>query len=56
MRRRDRREGEEAWSRSTTIRTTRDDDVDAIVDACRRTLAPHGIAVTPAREGDELAI
>lgn len=33
-----------------------DDDVDAIVDACRRTLDPHGIAVTPAREGDELEI
>jgi phosphoribosyl 1,2-cyclic phosphodiesterase len=33
-----------------------DDDVDGIVDACRRRLDPHGIAVTPAREGDELAI
>jgi phosphoribosyl 1,2-cyclic phosphodiesterase len=33
-----------------------DDDVDAIVDACRKTLEPHGIAVTPAREGDELEI
>jgi phosphoribosyl 1,2-cyclic phosphodiesterase len=33
-----------------------DDDVDAIVDACRRTLEPHGIAVTPAREGDELIV
>jgi phosphoribosyl 1,2-cyclic phosphodiesterase len=33
-----------------------DDDVDTIVDACRRTLDPHGIAVTPAREGDELVI
>ena len=33
-----------------------DDDVDQIVAACERTLAPHGIAVTPAREGDELEI
>jgi hypothetical protein len=23
---------------------------------CERTLAPHGIAVSPAREGDELEI
>jgi phosphoribosyl 1,2-cyclic phosphodiesterase len=33
-----------------------DDDVDAVVAACRRLLDPHGIAVTPAREGDELEI
>jgi phosphoribosyl 1,2-cyclic phosphodiesterase len=33
-----------------------DDDVDGIIAACRRTLAPHNIAVTPAREGDELEV
>ena len=33
-----------------------DDDVDLIVAACERTLAPHGIGVVPAREGDELEI
>ena len=33
-----------------------DDDVDEIVGACKAALAPHGIAVTPAREGDELEI
>lgn len=33
-----------------------DDDVDGIIAACRHTLDPHGIAVTPAREGDELEI
>ncbi|HUJ63834.1 MAG TPA: MBL fold metallo-hydrolase [Kofleriaceae bacterium] len=33
-----------------------DDDVDQIVAACRRTLAPRGITVVPAREGDELEI
>lgn len=33
-----------------------DDDVDTIIAACRRTLDPRGIAVTPAREGDELEI
>jgi phosphoribosyl 1,2-cyclic phosphodiesterase len=33
-----------------------DDEVDGIVDACRRLLDPHGIGVTPAREGDELVI
>jgi phosphoribosyl 1,2-cyclic phosphodiesterase len=33
-----------------------DDDVDEIVAECERLLAPHGIAVTPAREGDELEI
>jgi phosphoribosyl 1,2-cyclic phosphodiesterase len=33
-----------------------DDDVDRIVAACERALAPHGIAVTPAREGEELVI
>jgi phosphoribosyl 1,2-cyclic phosphodiesterase len=33
-----------------------DDDVDAIVAACRATLDPHKIVVTPAREGDELEI
>jgi phosphoribosyl 1,2-cyclic phosphodiesterase len=33
-----------------------DDDVDAIVAACEARLAPHGIAVTPAREGDELTV
>ncbi|MDB4959768.1 MAG: beta-lactamase domain protein [Myxococcales bacterium] len=33
-----------------------DDDVDQIVAACKRSLDPHGIAVTPAREGDELEI
>jgi phosphoribosyl 1,2-cyclic phosphodiesterase len=33
-----------------------DDDVDEIVAACEAKLAPHGIAVTPAREGDELTV
>jgi len=33
-----------------------DDDVDKIVGECERMLAPHRIAVTPAREGDELEI
>ncbi|HEX5060027.1 MAG TPA: MBL fold metallo-hydrolase [Kofleriaceae bacterium] len=33
-----------------------DDDVDQIVAACKAKLAPHGIAVVPAREGDELEI
>ena len=33
-----------------------DDDVDQIVAECTRRLAPHGIAVTPAIEGEELEI
>ncbi|HEY3804321.1 MAG TPA: MBL fold metallo-hydrolase [Kofleriaceae bacterium] len=33
-----------------------DDDVDQIVAACRALVEPHGIAVVPAREGDELTI
>lgn len=33
-----------------------DDDVDQIVAACTEKLAPHGIGVVPAREGDELEI
>ena len=33
-----------------------DDDVDQIVAACGSLLAPHGIDVVPAREGDELEI
>lgn len=33
-----------------------DDDVDQIVGECERLLAPHKIAVTPAREGDELDV
>jgi phosphoribosyl 1,2-cyclic phosphodiesterase len=33
-----------------------DDAVDGIVAKCESLLAPHGIAVTPAREGDELEI
>jgi phosphoribosyl 1,2-cyclic phosphodiesterase len=33
-----------------------DDDVDSIVAACKRICDPHGISVTPAREGDELEI
>lgn len=33
-----------------------DDDVDQIVAACKERLAPHGIEVTPAREGDELEV
>jgi ribonuclease BN (tRNA processing enzyme) len=33
-----------------------DDAVDQIVAECRRLLDPHGIAVTPAREGDELDV
>lgn len=33
-----------------------DDDVDQIIADCRSLLAPHHIALTPAREGDELEI
>ena len=33
-----------------------DDDVDQIVAACKAALEPHGIAVVPAREGDELDV
>jgi phosphoribosyl 1,2-cyclic phosphodiesterase len=33
-----------------------DDDVDAIVADCKERLAPHGIGVVPAREGDELEV
>ncbi len=33
-----------------------DDDVDGIVASCKSLLDPHGIALTPAREGDELEI
>jgi phosphoribosyl 1,2-cyclic phosphodiesterase len=33
-----------------------DDDVDEIVEICRKRLAPHKIALTPAREGEELKI
>jgi phosphoribosyl 1,2-cyclic phosphodiesterase len=33
-----------------------DDDVDQIVAACTKRLAPHGIAVVPAREGDDLEV
>ena len=33
-----------------------DDDVDQIVAACEARLAPHGIAVTPAREGESLTV
>jgi phosphoribosyl 1,2-cyclic phosphodiesterase len=33
-----------------------DDDVDQIVARCKELLAPHGIGVVPAREGDELDI
>ncbi|MGE5186562.1 MAG: MBL fold metallo-hydrolase [Acidobacteriota bacterium] len=33
-----------------------DDDVDDIVAECRRRLAPHGIDVVPAREGEELEV
>lgn len=33
-----------------------DDDVDVLVASCREILAPHGISVVPAREGDELSI
>ncbi len=33
-----------------------DDDVDEIVAACKQLLEPHGIALVPAREGDELQI
>jgi ribonuclease BN (tRNA processing enzyme) len=33
-----------------------DDDVDQIVARCTELLAPHGIGVVPAREGDELDI
>ncbi len=33
-----------------------DDDVDKLVAACEHALAPHGISVAPAREGDELVI
>lgn len=33
-----------------------DDDVDAIVAACKAKLDPHGIGVVPAREGEELEV
>jgi len=33
-----------------------DDDVDHIVESCTAKLAPHGIGVVPAREGDELEV
>ena len=33
-----------------------DDDVDAVVAACRSALAPTGIEVVPAREGEEIQI
>jgi phosphoribosyl 1,2-cyclic phosphodiesterase len=33
-----------------------DDDVDAIIEKCKARLAPHGITVVPAREGDELEV
>ena len=33
-----------------------DDDVDAIVAACKARLEPHGIGLVPAREGDELEV
>jgi len=33
-----------------------DDDVDEIVARCKELLAPHGIGVIPAREGDEIEI
>ena len=33
-----------------------DDDVDGMVASCRALLAPAGIAVVPAREGDELVV
>jgi phosphoribosyl 1,2-cyclic phosphodiesterase len=33
-----------------------DDDVDRIVATCEHALAPHGIGVAPAREGEELEI
>jgi phosphoribosyl 1,2-cyclic phosphodiesterase len=33
-----------------------DDDVDVIVARCREILAPHGIGLEPAREGEELEI
>ena len=33
-----------------------DDDVDGIVAACKKILAPHNIEVVPAREGDEIEI
>jgi phosphoribosyl 1,2-cyclic phosphodiesterase len=33
-----------------------DDDVDQIIDACKRLVEPHGIRVVPAREGDELVV
>ncbi len=33
-----------------------DDDVDALVAACTARLAPHGITVVPAREGEELDV
>ena len=33
-----------------------DDDVDKVVAACERALAPHHIAVVPAREGEELVV
>jgi phosphoribosyl 1,2-cyclic phosphodiesterase len=33
-----------------------DDDVDGIVAACKALLDPHGILLTPAREGEELEV
>ncbi len=33
-----------------------DDEVDQIVAECKQRLDPHGIAVVPAREGDELEV
>jgi phosphoribosyl 1,2-cyclic phosphodiesterase len=33
-----------------------DDDVDGIVASCKALLDPHGIALTPAREGEELVV
>jgi phosphoribosyl 1,2-cyclic phosphodiesterase len=33
-----------------------DDDVDGLVASCRARLAPYGIAVEPAREGEELEV
>ena len=33
-----------------------DDDVDGMVASCRALLAPAGIAVVPAREGDEIVV
>jgi ribonuclease BN (tRNA processing enzyme) len=33
-----------------------DDDVDRVAAHCRELVAPHGIAIVPAREGDELVV